>query len=245
MPDANSIMPRCAPKPVSAACRALSDASVRRGLLLAAAALAFAAMPAYAQPHLFKCKDAKGKTYYTQTPPAECLGKEVDELSKQGTVVKKREAALTPEQLEAREAEEKRKQAEELAAKEERRKNQALLNTYSSEKDIEDGRQRALKQAEDQTKEIEKRIAESQKRTKALDAEKEFYVKKPMPKKLQDDIKNNEIDLKTQQDALAAKKKELGDINAKYDEDKRRYLELTQGSKAKGATAATPTTTKK
>jgi hypothetical protein len=58
-----------------------------------------------------------------------------------------------------------------------------------------------------------------------------------MPKKLEDDIKANEADIKGQQDALAAKKKELGDINARYDEDKRRYLELTTGTKTKAAAA--------
>ncbi len=196
-----------------------------------------ASSSAFAQP-LYKCKDAKGKTYYTQTPPTECLGKEMDELSKQGTVVKKREAALTPEQLAAREAEEKRKKEQEALAKEEKRKNQALLNTYASEKDIEDGRQRALKQAEQSVKEIEKRIEDAEKRARKLAMEKEFYAKKPMPKKLQEDIKNNDIDLKGQQDALAAKKKDLGDVNAKYDEDKRRYLELT-GAKPKSAPAPT------
>ncbi|TAK70564.1 MAG: DUF4124 domain-containing protein [Betaproteobacteria bacterium] len=204
-------------------------------IAILATIVALAAEPASAQQAVYKCKDSKGKTYYTQTPPAECLGKEMDELSKQGTVVKKREAALTPEQIATREAEEKRKKEDEERAKEEKRKNQALLNTYSSEKDIEDGRQRALRQAAEATKEIEKRIEEAQKRAQKLAAEKEFYVKKPMPKKLQDDIKNNEIDLKGQQDAMAAKKKELGDINAKYDEDKRRYLELT-GAKSKAAT---------
>jgi DNA repair exonuclease SbcCD ATPase subunit len=204
--------------------------------LILTALLTLAAASASAQTHMYKCKDSKGRTYYTQTPPTECLGKELDELSKGGTVVKKREAALTPEQFAAREAEEKRKKEEELAAKEERRKNQALLNTYSSEKDVEDGRQRALKQAEQATKEIEKRIAEAQTRAKTLASEKEFYAKKPMPKKLQDDVKNNEMDLQTQQSALAAKKKELGEINAKYDEDKRRYLELT-GAKPKAAAA--------
>jgi hypothetical protein len=203
-------------------------------IVILAILLALAAVPASAQQRMYKCKDDKGKTYYTQTPPAECQGKEMDELSRQGRVVKKREAALTPEQLAAREAEEKRKKDEELAAKEEKRKNQALLNTYSSEQDIEDSRQRALKHAEAGTTEVEKRIEEAQKRAQKLAAEKEFYTKKPMPKKLQDDIKNNEIDIKGQQDTLAAKKKELGEINAKYDEDKRRYLELT-GAKPKAA----------
>src|SRR3972149_11387430 len=123
-------------------------------ILIVAPPPALAAAPASAQTHLYKCKDGKGKPYYTQTPPAECLGKEMDELSGQGTVVKKREAALTPEQLAAREAEEKRKREQALAAKEERRMDQALLNTYASEKDIEEGRRRALEQAEQATKDI-------------------------------------------------------------------------------------------
>ena len=211
---------------------------LKLNILIIAIFLALAATPASAQSQkMYKCKDSKGKTYYTQTPPAECLGKEMEELSRQGTVIRKREAMQTPEQLAAREAEEKRKKEEEALAREEKRKNQALLNTYSSEKDIEDGRQRALKQSEQAAKEIEKRIAETQKRAKALAAEKEFYLKKPMPKKLQDDIKNNDMDLKTQEVALAAKKKELGEINAKYDEDKRRYLQLT-GAKPKAAAPA-------
>jgi len=205
--------------------------------MLLATLVALAAAPASAQQRMLKCKDDKGRTYYTQTPPPECLGKEMDELSKQGTVVKKREAAMTPEQIAAREAEEKRKIEEEARAKEEKRKNQALLNTYASEKDIEDGRQRALKQSEQATKEIEKRIEDAQKRAQKLASEKEFYAKKPMPKKLQDDINSNEIELKGQQDALAAKKKDLGEINAKYDEDKRRYRELT-GAKPKAAAPA-------
>ncbi|MEK7438524.1 MAG: DUF4124 domain-containing protein [Pseudomonadota bacterium] len=188
----------------------------------------FAAAPASAQARLIKCKDSKGNTYYTQTPPPECLGKPIEELSKQGSVVNRREGMLTPEQIAAREAEEKRKQEEEVLAREEKRKNQALLTTYSSEKDIEDSRQRALKQAEQATKEIETRIANAHKRAKALNTEKEFYAKKPMPKKLQDDIKNNEIDLNAQKNALAGRKKELDEINAKYDLDKKRYLELTR-----------------
>ncbi|MBE0624083.1 MAG: DUF4124 domain-containing protein [Burkholderiales bacterium] len=203
-------------------------------ILVFASLLALAAAPASAQTRMIKCKDSKGVTYYTQTPPPECLGKEMEELSRQGSVLKKREAALTPEQLAAREEDRKRKAEQDALAKEEKRKNQALLNTYSSEKDIEDGRLRALKQAELATKEIEKRIAEAHKRAKTLAAEKEFYVKKPMPKKLREDISNNESDLQLQENALAGRKKEVEDINAKYDEDLRRYREI-KGIKAQAA----------
>ena len=64
-----------------------------------------------------------------------------------------------------------------------------------------------------------------------------------MPAKLQQDIKNNELELKNQQELLGVKKKELDSINAKYDEDRRRYIELTKGRS--GAAAAAPVDAKK
>lgn len=201
-------------------------------VLLCSTLLAVA--PAAAQQRMYKCVDARGKVYYTQVPPPECLGRETQELDKSGTPMRKSQtpAALTPEQQRAREAELKKKIEAEERAKEERRKNTALLNTYSSEKDIDDARARALKEAELAIAETEKRIVGAQKRRKELESEKEFYVKKPMPLRLKQDIANNEIEIKNQTELLDAKKKEISVINAKYDSDKRRYVELTaQGKK--------------
>ncbi len=187
---------------------------------------------------MYKCVDDKGKVYYTQVPPKECLGKDTQEISRQGRVTKRTEAALTPEQQAAREEEKKKKQEQEIAAREEKRKAQALLNTYSSEKDLEDARGRALKDNEVAIQEFEKRIAGAEKRKKELDAEKEFYLKKPMPPKLAQDIKNNEVEIRNQHELLEAKKKQVANINAKYDEDKRKYVELTRGAPASEAKAA-------
>ena len=201
-------------------------------VLLCSTLLAVA--PAAAQQRMYKCVDARGKVYYTQVPPPECLGRDTQELDKSGTPMRKSQtpAALTPEQQKAREAGLKKKLEQEERSKEERRKNTALLNTYSSEKDIDDARARALKEAELAIAETEKRIAGAQKRKKELESEKEFYVKKPMPLRLKQEIANNEIDIKNQTELLDAKKKEISIINAKYDSDKRRYVELTaQGKK--------------
>ncbi|TMG74835.1 MAG: DUF4124 domain-containing protein [Betaproteobacteria bacterium] len=193
-----------------------------------------AAAPAAAQQRMYKCVDARGKVYYTQVPPPECLGRDTLELDKSGMLIRKGQTptALTPAQEKAREAERKKKLEDEERAKEERRKNTALLNTYSSEKDIDDARGRALKEAQAAIAETEKRIAGARQRKKELESEKEFYVKKPIPVKLKQDIANNEIDIKNQTELLDAKKKEISIINAKYDSDKRRYVELTaQGKK--------------
>jgi hypothetical protein len=191
---------------------------------------------------MYRWVDEKGKVQYTDRPPVESAGRPSSTLTTQGQVLKKNEGALSPEQQEARDAERKRVRDEEAAAREERRKNMALLSTYPSEKDIDEARARALKQGDEAIKATEKRLDAAKKRQVDFDAEKEFYLKKPMPPKLTQDIKNNELELKNQTELLSVKKKELDTVNAKYDEDKRRYLELTKGSKGGPARAATAST---
>lgn len=177
---------------------------------------------------MFKCVDAKGKVYYTQIRPRECLGRETEELSSQGNVTKRTGRTLTPEQRAEQEKALNEQQRREDAAREERRKNRALLSTYSHAKDIEEARARALKDNERTALDTEKRIAEAEMRRNRLAAEKEFYVKKPMPPKLVQDLKNNEIEIRDLRVLLEAKKKQVAGINAKYDKDKRRYIELTR-----------------
>src|SRR5258707_13167742 len=115
---------------------------------------------------MYQCVDARGKVYYTQVPPPECLGRDTQELNKSGTLIRKNPAVipLTPAQEQAREAERKKKIEEEDKSKEERRKNLELLNTYSSERDIDEARARALKEAQDAITATESSIAGGQKR---------------------------------------------------------------------------------
>jgi hypothetical protein len=196
--------------------------------------LVFAAAPALAQQgpqRLYKCKDANGKTYYTQIPPRECLGRDSQELNQSGMVIKKSERAATQAEIQARDAEKKKKEDEAEKAKETRRKDLALLNTYSSEKDIEEQRARALKEAQEQIEATQKNIVGAQNRQQELEKEKEFYTKKPMPAKLKQEFANLDTEIKNQNALLEAKKAEIGKINAKYDDDKKRYVELIAAQK--------------
>ena len=209
----------------------------RLNIALLACAL-LAASPAIAQ-RLYKYTDpATGKTVYTERLPAEAAGKANEQLNRQGTVVKREAPAPTAEELAAREADRKRRLDEEMAAKEEKRKNQALLNTYASEKDIDEARGRALQVNDEAIKDAERKLAEAQKRQKLLASEAEFFQKKPMPMQLKLDIQGNQAELKAHGDLLDAKRKETASINAKYDEDKRRYLELSKGGTVATATPA-------
>lgn len=206
-------------------------------LLLCAAA---AAAPAAAQK-LYKYTDpATGQIVYTDKLPPNVAGKANEQLSPQGTVVRRTEAALTPEQIAAKEAERKRKIEEDLAAKEEKRRNLALLNTYPSERDIEEARLRALKANEESIKEAERKLADAQKRKQSLAAEAEFYKKRPMPAILRQDIQTNEVEIKSQAELLERKRKDADIINARYDEDLRRYRGLAKAGLAPVAASPDP-----
>jgi hypothetical protein len=51
------------------------------------------------------------------------------------------------------------------------------------------------------------------------------------PPKLVEDLRNSEVDLRAQEELLAVKKKEVEMINARYNEDKKRFIELTKRGK--------------
>jgi hypothetical protein len=194
--------------------------------------LVLAALPFAADAQSFRCVGKDGKKYYGATIPPQCVGMPIEQLNKQGLVTRRIDAQASEADLKAKEADEKRKKEEAALAKDESRRNRALLATYTSERDIEEARVRALADNEKAVKEIELRVGNIKKRQSELGKELEFYKgKNQPPAKLQQDIKNSEIDLTAQQGLLEAKKKEVNTINARYDEDKKRFIELTRGKK--------------
>jgi chromosome segregation ATPase len=207
--------------------------------MLSLAALALAPLGAGAQE--FRCVGKDGKKYYGSTIPPQCLGQPVEQLSKSGSVIRRIDPEGDEKQRQAKAAEAAQKRKEDAANREETRRSRALLATYTSEKDVEDARKRALVDNEKAVKDVEARIAGIKKHQADLQKEMEFYKDpgkdakgkpKPaaaVPPKLNEDIKNAEIDLSAQQQLLDAKKKEVEAINAKYDDDKKRYIALTKG----------------
>lgn len=198
--------------------------------LLFIAFSAVGVLPAHAGK-TYCCSDDQGRRLCGDMVPNECYGRAYFEVGPNGSILKRIEAPLTAQQREQRDAEAARKKEQELAAKEEKRRNDALLNAYASEKDIDFMLQRALADLAVGTKEIQVKYDEAVKRKQKLDGELEFYKKKPVPQSLKDQIKSSEAEIKTQQIALEARKKEEDKVKLKFEEDRKRYLELTQGRK--------------
>ena len=179
----------------------------------------------------YRCTGKDGKRYYGSTIPPQCLGQPVEQLNNQGLVIKRIDAAASAAEREKKAAEEEERKKREAISKEEGRRNRALLATYTSEKDIEDARARALKDNEFAVADIQKKITLM--KQKLADTEKEMKdsaAKKQGTTRLEQSLNNTNFDIKTQQDLLDTKKREVTAINARYDEDVKRYRELTKGA---------------
>jgi hypothetical protein len=200
----------------------------------AAAALLLAPLVAQAQKideqYTYRCTGADKKKYYGQTMPQQCLGQPLELINKQGMVVKRIDPQGDEKARIAKEAEAQKSREMEAAHKDAQRRHRALLATYTSERDIEEARTRALREHQKQVQEVEGRIDTLRKRQARHEKDLELYKdggKGAPPARLKEEVTNAEIDLKAQETLLAAKKKEAEGINARYDDDRRRYQEAT------------------
>lgn len=215
----------------------------RTAICTAAAAL-LAPLAAHAQvptkeQYTYRCTGVDGKKHYGQTIPQACVGRPLELINKQGVIVKRIDHEAEEKARIAKEAEAEKRRELDSAQRDAARRNQALLATYTSEKDIEESRARELREHQRQVQEVEGRIDDIRKRQarfqKDLAVHREAGKGDP-PARLQEEITNAEIDLRAQLGLLDAKKREAVSINARYDEDRKRYKEATAAKR----TAATP-----
>lgn len=205
-------------------------------LLLALAAASAGVWPAAAQAgtRLVCCEDpASGRTVCMDSMPPQCVGHAWRELDERGNVVKRVEGPISAELRAQREAEARRKKEEEAAKREQRRKDQALLDTYpNGEKDIDFLQARWERDVQESLKRAEGRLADALKQQKRYQDEAEFYKKKAMPEELRRNVSEVSSEIKSQTEIIEAKKKELDSVRAKFDDDRRRYRELTSRTPA-------------
>lgn len=176
------------------------------------------------------CTDKNGSRYCGDSVPEQCGNRAYREIGR-GGIVRNVAAPLTPEQKAQREAEEARKKEEDRLAADQRRKDQALLETYGSEKDIDGVRDRSLADLETASTQARVKHTAALQRKQQLDRELEFYVKKPVPAALKAQIKETDTEIEAQKKALDDKAREIDAIRAKFEEDRRRYRELTGSGK--------------
>ncbi len=200
----------------------------------AASMLALAPLAADAQAYTYRCVSKDGRKHYGSTIPQQCLGQPVEQLNKQGMVVKRIDASgiNTEATKGGKPGTSQARVAETPEQREASRRRNALLATYANEKEIDSARARALKDQERSVKEQETRVEQVKALQEKLNKDMEFFKDKGKPPaKLVEDIRAAEGELAAQQGLLDSKKKETAAINARYDQDKKRYQEAMRSSK--------------
>ena len=203
-------------------------------------ALCFAAALAFAPSAFatFKCVDEKGVTRIGETPPDECANVPMQEL-RGSTVIKTIAPSLTPQQVEAMRATEDTRKEDAKIAAEQARKDQALLSTYASDREIDMARDRNIAPINARIKITRERIAAVDKRIKQIEDEMEFYKAgkgksgkaKEMPENLTADMERVKKEKIALEKSLVDADKEIANLTAKYEVDKQRWLSLKQARK--------------
>jgi hypothetical protein len=185
-----------------------------------------------AEAKLYKWVDDKGVTHYGEVIPPEYANKSNALLSDKGRLIKKNEEINIKDQR-AHEESEAKKRIDNEAKLEQSRKDNALQNTFSSEKEIDLARDRNLHQ-------VESLISSIQSLQKAARESLQNYQQEAVERKragrkihasLQADIAESENKLaKLQLDLVKAQEKAAA-VKVSYEADKVRFRELNGSAK--------------
>lgn len=206
--------------------KAAAVAGYRTGLL--ATLLVGAAFSLSAEAKLYKWVDNDGITHYGEVIPPEYADKDRVELNKDGRVVREQEI-LTPQKRLAKEQADTKKRAEEQLATDRQRRDKTLINTYSNVNEIELARSRSLQQIDARIFVIQSSIKSASADLAGLQNEADGYAKRhrETPQSLKDDLQNAQTRLDMLNNDLAQPLADKAAIEARYDADKARYIELT------------------
>ena len=187
---------------------------------LGVAALAVLASAA-AQPGIYSCVDASGRTLTADRPIAECTDRMQRELSSTGLLKRQHAPSLTAHEQAAQD--EKTKQAAETRARsaEERHRDKALLLRYPAPAVHDQERAAALQQIDSVIQAAGKRQGELAEQHRTRAGELEFYAKdlSRTPASLKRRLEENSSSALAQQKFIGEQDEEKKRVNRRFDEE--------------------------
>ncbi len=206
---------------------------MKKTLVLLAAA--FAAPWANAA---YKCIDERGVTHIGDTPPPGCGNVVMYEILPSGKILRTIDPTPTEEQLRKRREDFDRAKAAIRDEADQKRKDMALINTFSTEKEFDVVRDRNIEPLKSRITMAQDRIKAIDKRSKEVEEELEFYKAgksksktKEAPPQLTGDLIRLKTERTTLEGSIANSEKEIEALKVKFDIDKRRWVALKGGMK--------------
>jgi len=180
---------------------------------------------------IYKWVDETGEIQYGDRVPPQYATTERSVINDQGRTIKVYEAAKTPEEKAEAQALVKQQAEEKKLTEQQVLRDHTLLSTYSSEEDMLMARDNKVASVETLIQLTNSRLDSMQKRLNGLtnDAAEFERSGKKLPEGLVNQMKNLKEQIEHNEDYVKAKQKEKELIASKFDEDIKRYRELTSG----------------
>ena len=175
---------------------------------------------------LYCCIDLSGKQSCGDILPQACYGRAYREIGSNGQTIREVAAPLTSEQRLQRALQDEQRRIKSAKQQEQLRKDRALLNTYGSLEELEARRKRTLNETLAAIKNAEESIAVTRVERKKFEDEALFYKNKTLPPEVGQGLRETEFEIKTQEMILATKRKEVETLQVKFDDDRKRLLEI-------------------
>ena len=164
------------------------------------------------------------------TVPPEFANNPTRELNNRGVTVRKTEATLGGEALRIKQEEDARRKVEDQERAIQRKRDDALLNSYTSEREIDARRDRDIGQLDFTILGLETYLKQVRTREADLRLRLEGFQKsgKPAPQQLTDDFNRASSEGTDTERQIAQRRSEQESLRTKYGELRQRYLELTR-----------------
>jgi len=198
------------------------------GALAAAALLGTgAAMAQAVGGRVIYCCDVDGQPVCGDILPRACYGRAYREVSPSGTVRRIIPAPLTPEEVTRRNALERERRAQEAARLRQQRMDEALLETYRSLQHLDERRDREIGALDKAIQTLRQRETELIERQHELIEEAAQAGERSAESVAEENIRSLDSEIVAQRSVIDAKMRERSAILDRFDEDRRRYIQLT------------------
>jgi hypothetical protein len=208
--------------------------------LATASGVALAQKTPSGQKKVYRWVDKSGQVHYGDSIPAEYASQDREVVNRQGIATQRIEGEITPEEARMQ-AEAQKAQREAAAAK---LRDNVLLQSYVSVKDIEQVRDRRVDMLNSQIlvqqqylDSLKQRYAEQQKQSLRYKPWNKDAKAPEAPEHFVSDLKRTESDMRTQEKNLQQKTQERENLRAQFASDIQRFKEL-KGIKDAPAPAA-------
>lgn len=171
---------------------------------------------------IVKWVDDKGVTHYGDSLPPQYSGRDNSVMNSQGVTIRHNEAINHDQK------------SQDQATLDQQRRDRALLATFSNAEEIDLARDRNIQMDKTALQGLQQRMESAQQRMAANQKAARAYEqrRRRVPADLIRDIKDNQSDIAKIEDQIAQRRKNIAATQTRFDEDKRRFIELKSSEAA-------------